>query len=329
MAIQEFQQGDTWEAQRARLNEIVRACNGLLALSGDGLVEVRGAGSARSLGLNLAALQSRIARPITPRLGMCRIASNAGGGRYTADELYYDQEAAVWTSASAPWSLYAGETVYDRRYRDYGAVGAIVPWWWARGRDAYGLPVWTRICEVSAAGGAGEPFCGTFCVHYSGLNETRTFYSLAGCGRALVEIACYVRQCWLEVGEPPDPDVWHHPVNSRPYPDNLPYVDGGDSAGGDDTTWRDLTCHIQFADGGAGSFGDGNQIGLGGGHYVDFDYRFCEDGDLELRLVNGGTLEAETFSAVIYGAVRVTPYPWPATEEIGNCCCHDDDWGEV
>ena len=41
-----------------------------------------------------------------------------------------------------------------------------------------------------------------------------------------------------------------------------------------------------------------------------------------------GDQEAETLFAVIYGAVRVTPYPeWPGTEELGNCCCHETTEG--
>jgi hypothetical protein len=85
--------------------------------------------------------------------------------------------------------------------------------------------------------------------------------------------------------------------------------------------WFDLQYTAHDANGALEGIGVDAIVGL------HIQCRIPGSGGLEFRVCN---VAGALVSAVIIGAVRVTTCPAPpGTAEIGNYCCHDNDWGTV
>jgi hypothetical protein len=245
------------------------------------------------------------------RGGIARIVAAYPDGTYHITELWYDGQAEEWIDAADPLGLTQADAV-DYTGSLCGVVGQVVRFWEHR---ALGGQV-IRVIDVM--GGWGGAFkVSTFAVHYSGTNHTGAFHSVPNCLSSMVEIGLDARRCSS------DTLATQHPATVQMAPTGGSVELGWCNAlatwsGGD---WFNLqyTAHNAF----------GSVEGTGPDAIYGFriQCRVTGGGDLEFRIYNE---LHDLVSAVIVGAIRVTVCPLPpGTMELGNYCCHDNDWGTV
>jgi hypothetical protein len=150
-----------------------------------------------------------------------------------------------------------------------------------------------------------------------GSNTTGTFHAVPNCRWAMVEIGLDARRCSSDLL------ATEHPVAVEMAPTGGSLVLGWCNAlatwsGGN---WLDLqyTAHSETGE----IEGAGFQAISG----LHIQCRVTGGGDMEFRIHNASF---GPISAVIMGALRVTGCPQPpGTVELGDYCCHEDDWEGV
>lgn len=238
------------------------------------------------------------------RAGVARVLSyDPEQDRYGISEQWWNEDTKEYEDASAPMGLVSA-SARDYANCAHGVVGQIVRFWQQRRQGG----VLETLIDVSGSW-RGVERVSSFCVHYSGLNETTDpFHSVPECKFSHIEIDVELREC---TGQ-------DHPA--------LTAMDVGgwggigiscnllwSWAGGD---WRRLTYRWRDATGGWSS----GEEALG---QFCIECRVTGQGSLEFRVVNQRQLEGNTVHAIMVGRIRIVPLPPPpGTLEIGNCCCH-------
>jgi len=230
-------------------------------------------------------------------------------GLYTITEQWWNGQEEQYEDAVSPLGL------VEAQARDYancrfGSAGQLVRFWQQRAQQA---AVETLI-DVSG-GWDGVERISSFCVHYSGIDETtEAFHVVPQCKFCHIEIDVVVRQC---VHTEPREHPGHKTM------DYGGFADGGWSLnlfwswqGGD---WAHVIYRWHDTAG---------NTNCGWAALADFyiDCRVEPNGGLEFRVRNERTGEANTVHAIIAGRVRIVPHPLPpGTLEFGNCCCHFEE----
>ena len=264
------------------------------------LTDAAGASSARDEPIRLPADLPR---------GIARIVSNEGDGAYKITEQWWAPTDGSWTDAVAPLGLVEAPAV-DWMGRSGGAVGQLVKFHQTRTLQGQ-----TAIFLDSGNSSQAVTRFSSFCVHYSGSNTTAPFFTVPGCLHSLVQTIISARECSQN-----DPGG-EHPgfIGMAMWGPSSGWFNALDTwVGGD---WQDLWYQ--------GYDRYGTFLGIAGqamtGLYIQA--RVTAGGDLELRVDRDPTGNT---SCIIHGVVCVVSMPEPpGTVEIGNCCCHDDDWGVV
>jgi hypothetical protein len=230
-------------------------------------------------------------------------------GRYAITEQWWNEDLEEYEDAAAPLGL-VGKPARDYATCAFGTPGQLVRFWQQRRQ---GGAVETLI-DVSGSW-LGVERTSSFCVHYSGLDETTdAFHTLSGCKFSHVEIDVEGRQCTHD--EP------------RRHPASTAMGGGGwgslslsanllwSWAGGD---WRALIYRWLDAE---GNWSTSEQA------LRDFliECRVTGEGCLEFRVRNERRMLVEMVDAILVGRIRIVSHaPPPGTLEFGNCCCHFQD----
>jgi hypothetical protein len=259
-----------------------------------------------------AARDEPIYRPEELRRGLARIKSRGEeDGQYKVTELWWDPTSQEWSEADTRLG-YVEADALDYMLNPNGQAGQIVPFWEHRAREGE-LELFIDV--NGGSDGRQKISAGTY--HYSGSNTTSAFHTVSGAKYAFLEMACDVRMC-----------SQHVPPADHPAATGMDLTNGfwdnswATWAGSND--WRNVfyTGHDQA----------GMDLGDGQDPITNFFIQCrvnTSSGSLELRAKNqrGGVV-----SCVIALAVRLTYFEEPPdVQEIGNCCCHEndgEDWGD-
>lgn len=242
--------------------------------------------------------------------GVARIATNDEDGDYTITEQWWNPDTSEWDSATAPLGL-VNASAREYSGNEHGSEEQLVRFWQQRAQgglvetliDVHGG--WDGIQKVSS-----------FCVHYSGVDETTTaFHSVPNCKYSCIEIAVSVRLC-----------SGHGYSNDHPgYTYLCDFTKTNRLWSWNGSVSESWTKLDYLARGAAGEYLGESQSPVDA---FFLECRVTAGGDLEFRVNNEREGEA-VVSCVIVGAITVIPHlPPPGSAEIGNCCCHEDDTGE-
>ena len=245
------------------------------------------------------------------RRGLAEIDSNEGDGAYKITELWWDPAAEEWTRAEAPLGF---DNVEAADYMNNATGGAVqvVRFWEHRGLEGE-----IRLFIDVNGGWDGVQKVSVFTVHYSGTDTTSAFHCVPNCKNAMLEVGIDARRCSGHCLPTDHPG--HTAMEVTGGLSNYGWCNALATWSGGD--WRSLQYTSHLAN------GDAEADGVDAIADFHIQCRVTEEGDLEFRIQNntGGPV-----SAVIMGAIRATLcLAPPGTAEIGNCCCHDDDWGTV
>ncbi len=248
------------------------------------------------------------------RGGLARIDANLGLGTYTVTEVWWDPDAEQWIRGEGPLALDAACAV-DIAGNASGSVDQVVSFQELR---ALGGEVRVFV-NVNPAGTDATERIGALTLHYSGTNTTGAYSVLSGVLNATLTCELEYRQCSGH-----DPGASHpgyavcQPFDGPPglttalQPNRFMTWSGG---GG----WHDLWFMAYESDGTA--HGPAREYPAG----FKLQGRVSTGGTFEVRAVNGN---AAAVSCVVVCTARAVLWPAPpGSLEVGNCCCHDDDWG--